>query len=155
MRLRENNVSSFSNGNWKKIEWTSRNLIYELVSWWGGDVGGVGRRSIKWGRTRLVWEEGMGVSGKKEIELVKMWCSRRVRPLRLLILPLPNCRCRFSHICVRLFKSSCDLCQSINLSPQKSAAAATDWAASSPWTKKYISRPEIDRPFTLCFRAFV
>lgn len=35
----------------------------------------------------------------------------------------------FSHICVRLFKSSCDFCQSINLSPQKNAAAAaTDWA---------------------------
>ena len=70
----------------------------------------------------------MGVSGKKEIELVKNVVLARLS-VRWFVCRFRHRRCRFSHICVRLFKSSCDFCQSINLSPQKNAAAAaTDWA---------------------------
>ena len=60
-----------------------------------------------------------------------MWCSLASPFVRSFVCRFRHRRCRFSHICVRLFKSSCDFCQSINLSPQKNAAAAaaTDWAA--------------------------
>ena len=45
----------------------------------------MGAKAIGSGRRK----EGMGVSGKKEIELVKMWCSHSVRVRLVLPPPMP------------------------------------------------------------------